>query len=125
MNVTLDGKNLFDRQQLEIEKQSFIRNAAERTIAGLDGILSIDLGGRGRKIKQNGSLSAKSRLQLNEKISTISAFMDGGIHTLKTSSGQELQYLKMDSFTVKNERPSGTGIVVDYEIIYTQLKAKI
>jgi hypothetical protein len=125
MNVTLDGKNLFDRQQLEIEKQSFVRDTAERTIAGLDGILSIDLGGRGRRIKQTGSLSAKSRLQLNEKISAISAFMDGNIHTLKTGSGEELENLRMDSFTVKNERTSGTGIVVDYEIIYTQLKAQI
>ncbi len=125
MNVTLDGKNLFDRQQLEIEKQSFVRDTAERTIAGLDGILSIDLGGRGRRIKQTGSLSVKSRLQLNEKISVISAFMDGDIHTLKSGSGQELANLRMDSFTVKNERPSGTGLVVDYEITYTQLKAQI
>ena len=124
MNVTLDGKNLFDGQP-EIEKQSFTRAVAERTVPGLDGILSIDLGSRGRKIKQTGSLLAKSRLQLNEKISLISMLMDGDIHTLKTNSGQELENVRMDSFTVKNDRPNGTGIVVDYEIIYTQLKAQI
>ena len=124
MNVTIDGKNLFDGQP-EIEKQSFIRAAAERTIAGLDGILSIDLGSRGRKIKQTGSLSAKSRMQMNRKIRDIETLMDGDTHTLTTNSGRELTNLRMDSFAVKNERTSGTGLIVDYEIIYTQLKAKI
>ena len=51
MRVTLDGQNLFDEQQLEIEPGSITRNSIERAVAGLDGVLSIDIGRRGRKIK--------------------------------------------------------------------------
>jgi len=121
MRVTLDGQNLFDEQQLEIEPGSITRDSIERAVAGLDGVLSIDMGGRGRKIKQKGLLQAKSRMQMNNRINTISAYMDGNTHTLARSDGEKLNNLRMDSFKVSMERASGSGIVVDYEIIYTQL----
>ena len=60
MRVTLDGYILFDEQQLEIEAGSFSRNSIERTVPGLDGVLSIDVGRHGRKIKQRGVLRAKN-----------------------------------------------------------------
>jgi hypothetical protein len=121
MRVTLDGQDLFDEQQLEIEPGSISRDSIERTVAGLDGVLSIDMGGRGRKIKQKGLLQAKSRTQMNNRINTISAYMDGNTHTLTRSNGEELENLRMDSFKVSKERTGGRGIVVDYEIIYMQL----
>jgi len=119
--VTLDGQNLFDGQQLEIEQDSIQRDSAEKTVPGLDGILSIDLGSRGRKIKQKGILRAKSRSQMNEMIKAVSAFMDGKTHTLKLSSGDLVEYLRMDVFKVGKVQPSGAGLVVSYEIVYTQL----
>ncbi len=121
MRVTLDGQNLFDEQQLEIEPGSITRDSIERAVAGLDGVLSIDMGGRGRKIKQKGLLQAKSRMQMNNRINAISAYMDGNTHTLARSDGEILNNLRMDSFKVSKERAGGSGIVVDYEIIYTQL----
>jgi len=121
MSVTLDGDILFDRQQLEIEPGSFNRSTIEKSAPGLDGVLSIDLGRRDRKIKQTGTLRAKSRLQMNDRINSISAYMDGDTHTLVTGTGQEFGNLRMDSFTISNERTDGSGIVVDYEITYTQL----
>jgi len=121
MRVTLDGQNLFDEQQLEIEAGSISRDSIERAVAGLDGVLSIDIGGRSRKIKQKGLLQAKSRTQLNNRINTISAYMDGKTHTLVRSDGEQLNNLRMDSFKASKERAGGRGIVVDYEIIYTQL----
>ena len=121
MRVTLDGQNLFDEQQLEIEPGSISRVSIERAVAGLDGVLSIDMGGRGRKIKQKGLLQAKSRTQLNNRINAISAYMDGNTHILARSDGEQLNNLRMDSFKVSKERAGGIGIVVDYEIIYTQL----
>jgi hypothetical protein len=121
MRVTLDGQNLFDEQQLEIEPGSVSRDSIERTVAGLDGVLSIDMGGRGRKIKQKGLLQAKSRMQMNNRINAISVYMDGNTHTLARSDGENLNNLRMDSFKVSKERAGGSGIVVDYEIIYTQL----
>jgi hypothetical protein len=121
MKVTLDTQTLFDEQALEISPDSFSRDSIERTVPGLHGVLSIDLGLRGRKIRQTGTLRAKSRTQLNERISKISAFMDGDTHTLTTSSGTEFTNLRMDSFKTGTEHADGTSIVTDYEIIYTQL----
>ena len=121
MSTTLDGQALFDEQQLEIEVGSFGRDSMERTVPGLDGVLSIDLGGRDRKITQKGTLRAASRSQMDERASVISACMDGDIHTLVTDSGEEFDNLRMDVFKVTRERSSGTGLVIDYEIIYTQL----
>jgi hypothetical protein len=121
MKVTLDAQMLFDEQALEISADSFSRDSIERTVPGLNGVLSIDLGRRGRKIKQTGTLRAKSRAQLDERINKIAAFMDGNTHTLITNSGREFTNLRMDSFKPDSEHANGTGIVVNYEIVYTQL----
>ena len=121
MKATLDSNILFDEQALEISAGSFSRDSIERAVSGLDGVLSIDLGRRGRKIKQTGTLRAKSRAQLDERISKIAAFMDGDTHTLTSGSGREFVNLRMDSFKTGTEYANGTGIVVDYEIVYTQL----
>lgn len=121
MSTTLDGQVLFDRQRLEIEVGSINRDSIEKAIPGLDGVLSIDIGGRSRKIKQKGILRATSRSQMNEKINSISAYMDGNTHTLEADGGEEFDNLRMDVFKVAGERVSGSGVAVDYEIVYTQL----
>jgi hypothetical protein len=71
MSTTLDGQRLFDEEGLRIEPGSFGRDSVERTAAGLDGVLSIDLGRRSRKIKQSGVLRAQSRAKMNERIDAI------------------------------------------------------
>ena len=121
MKVTLDAQMLFDEQALETKADSFSRDSIERTIPGLHGVLSIDLGLRGRKIRQTGTLRAKSRTQLDERISKIAAFMDGNTHTLTTGSSREFINLRMDSFKTGAEHADGTAVMVDYEIVYTQL----
>jgi hypothetical protein len=121
MSATLDGQKLFDKQDLKIEPGSVSRDSTERTVSGLDGVLSIDLGRRSREIKQRGVLRAKSKSQMNERISTISAYIDGNTHTLATSNEEEFDNLRMDVFKVTNKRVSGGGFCCDYEIIYTQL----
>ena len=121
MKTTLDEQILFDEQTVEISADSFSRDSIERTVPSLNGVLSIDLGLRGRKIRQIGTIRAKSRTQLNERINKITAFMDGDTHTLVTSSGREFVNLRMDSFKTAAEHTDGTGIITDYEIIYTQL----
>lgn len=120
MQVTLDGQRIFDEQSLEIRTGSFKRDSLERAIPGLDGMISIDLGRRNRQITQTGTLRAESRLQMDSRISTISAHMDGDTHTLVTDN-REFDNLRMDSFKILNEYTDGIGIRVDYEIVYTQL----
>jgi len=121
MSATLDGQSLFDEQELKIQRASFNRDSIERAVPGLDGVLSIDMGERGRKIKQSGVLRTGSRSQMDNRISTISAYMDGNTHTLATSSGEEFDNLRMDAFKVTKEKVSGSGLCCDYEIVYTQL----
>lgn len=121
MSATLDGQNLFDEQDLKIERGSVGRDSIVKTVSGLDGVLSIDLGGRERRIKQRGMLQAKSRSQMDDRISAISAYIDGDTHTLVTGSGEKFDNLRVDAFKVTKERVSGSGLCCDYEIVYTQL----
>jgi hypothetical protein len=121
MGATLDGEQLFDAQDLEIQPGGFGRDSAERAIPGLDGVLSTDLGLRSRKIRQVGVLRAQSAFKVNERIGAISAYMDGDTHTLVTGSGEEFRNLRMDTFETGKSRASGGGAAVDYEIVYTQL----
>jgi hypothetical protein len=121
MNVTLDGQNLFDQQQLNIETSSIRRASVERSMPGLDGVLNIDLGRRSRQVIQKGTLQAKSRTQMNDRIGAISAYLDGSTHMLTTSNGEVFENLRMDVFKAGKEQISGAGMVIDYEIAYTQL----
>ncbi|MHC4475714.1 MAG: hypothetical protein ACYTEL_08710 [Planctomycetota bacterium] len=121
MGVTLDGQAVFDGEGLELEVGSCGRGSVERSAPGLDGVVSIDLGGRGRKIKQRGVLRARSRLELNARISAVSGYMDGDTHKLVTDGGEEYDDLRMDRFKVGQVRSSGGGLAVDYEIVYRQL----
>jgi hypothetical protein len=120
--LALDGQRLFEEVQVEIKADSLTRDSLERYVPGLEGVVSIDLGGRGRKIKQSGVLRAKSKAQMDGKVAVVSAFMDGATHVLATDGGNVFENLRMDSFKVSNERTSGADVVVDYEIIYTQLQ---
>ena len=121
MSITLDGQRLFDEQNIKIEAGSFSRDAIEKAIPGLDGVLSIDLGARSRQVKQRGALRVKSLLEMEDKISLISSHMDGNTHKLVTGDGEELDNLRMDHFKITRKQINGSGLCWDYEIIYTQL----
>ena len=122
MSTALDGQSIFDEQHLKIELGSVNRDSMERTVPGLDGVLSVDMGRRSRVIKQKGALQAKSKLKMDHRISLISAYMDGKAHKLVVRNGEEFDNLRMDVFKVSNERVGGIGVTVDYEIVYTQLR---
>jgi hypothetical protein len=121
MSTTLDGNALFDEQGLQIQVGSCSRAHIERAIYGLDGVVSIDLGQRTREIRQRGILRAPDRVAMQARTDSIAAFMDGGTHTLRTTGGQEYHNIRTDSFKQVDERTSGSGLVVEYEILYTQL----
>ncbi|MBN2138411.1 MAG: hypothetical protein JW720_11450 [Sedimentisphaerales bacterium] len=124
MGVTLDGQILFGEHQPDLEAGSFSRDSMELVVPGLDGVLSIDLGGRGRRIRQKGVLRAASRAQLQAKVEAVSAFMDGGTHVLGAGDGREFCDVRVDSLELSNERTGGGGVSIDYEITYMQLKAQ-
>ena len=122
MSISLDGQNLFDARDVEIECGNVKRASIERAVGGVNGVVSIDLGSRERSVKQRGTLRAKSRSEMYKKIDAISAYIDGGTHTLVINADRQLDDLRMDSFKYKNVRASGNGFCLDYEIVYTQLK---
>jgi len=121
MHATLDGQAVFDEQELTIAIGSPGRASLERSIAGLDGMLSIDLGARSRRIRQTGVLRAAGRAAMDARIDAIAVFLDGQTHTLTTADGRVYDNLRVDSFQQLRERAAGPGIVVEYEIAYTQL----
>jgi len=123
MATTLNGQSLFDERTLHIEVGSVSRDSVERSIAGLDGVIGIDLGRRGRVIKQSGSIRASSKAELEDKLGLIRDYMDGYAYTLITNNGERFENVRIDAFKTKNERPGGAGLAVDYEIVYTQLRA--
>ncbi|MBM4029535.1 MAG: hypothetical protein FJ280_29675 [Planctomycetes bacterium] len=121
MGVTLDGQAVFDEQELTLAVRSPSRASLQRSVAGLDGVLSIDLGARPRQVRQTGVLRAAGRAALNARLEAIAAFLDGRTHTLTTADGRTYRNLRLDSFQPLQERTGGPGIVVEYEIVYTQL----
>ena len=123
MRIILDGDDLFDEQEVKIEVGSISREAVERAVTGLDGVVSIDMGKRSRSIKQRGVITANSRTAMQQRIEAISAYIDGNTHTLVTNYGDEYRDVRVDAFRVKTERTGGNGVTVDYEILYTQMVA--
>jgi len=120
MQAKLDGTVEFEQQQLKVE--IWRRETIERAASGVDGVLSIDLGKRSRKIVQNGVLRAESDEALRSRIDTVSALMDGGTHTLQTAEGQQFDNLRIDAFEMGQKDYSGRGACQEIEIKYTQLK---
>jgi len=123
MDVRLDGERVFDSEGLSVEVGPVKRDRVERSAAGLDGVLSVDLGSRTRRVKQCGVLRGQSKAKLREKIEVVSVFTDGKGHLL-TVDGQQYSNVRVDSFEVTGERISGVGVETEYEVIYTQLQVQ-
>ncbi|MFH1615027.1 MAG: hypothetical protein ABIG61_08090 [Planctomycetota bacterium] len=122
MKLLLDSQNVFDGVSEELRIGGWSRGEVQKSVNGLDGVLSIDLGKRSRKIKQEGVLRTSSKSALNNKIETISNFADGMSHILNVDDGRSFANIRVDSFEVGSFTVSGTGICCDYQIVYTQLQ---
>ena len=119
MKATVDGLVLFE--QLELKAGSWRREAVQRTAAGLDGIVSVDLGCRSRQLVGSGVIRAFSDLTLKARLDTIRLLMDGATHTLTTSDGRRLSNLRIDAVSAGKQTDSGSGVSCAFEIRFTQL----
>ncbi len=119
MKATLDGLVLFE--QLELKEGSWQREAVQRTAAGLDGEVSVDLGCRSRQLVGRGVIRAFSDLTLEARLDTIRLLMDGATHALMTSDGQCLSNLRIDAVSTGEKAKSGSGVCCEFEIRCTQL----
>ena len=108
-------------EQMHLETGSYQRDAAERSVTGLDGVISIDLGMRKRQLIQKGILHAASAEALREKVDSFSKLIDGRIHKLVLGNGKCFDNLRVDGVEVAPECHSGKGPSCDLKIRYTQL----
>lgn len=99
---------------------SWARESIEKSAAGLDGVVSVDLGMRKRKIKVSGLVEDQSKDALKQKAAQIEALVDGGMHTLESDAMYE--NIKIESFAVVKESSSGRGVGCEFEMGLSQLR---
>lgn len=119
MKAKIDETLEFEQKHLEIG--SYQRDSAERSVTGLDGVMSIDLGMRKRQLVHEGILHAGSTEALRAKVNSFSKLVDGRTHKLVLGDGKSFDNLRVDAFEVATECHSGKGPSCDFEIRYTQL----
>ena len=117
--AVLDGSVAF--VQLRLEVGSWTRQTIERAAAGLDGVVSVDLGGRHRLLMQRGVMRAFSHAGLEAKLNTVRALVDGAAHTLAVSDGQSFANMRVDGVLPGERIAGGGGVRCEFEVRYTQL----
>jgi hypothetical protein len=120
MAAVLDGTIKF--KQLCLEVGSRARDSIERSVSGLDGVLSIDLGMREREITVKGLLRAVSVELLSARTDAIAELIDGRTHILEAADSREFKNLRVDSFEVTRQDYSGGGVCCEFAIQFTQLR---
>ena len=121
MKANLDEIVCFDESPAELIVKNWKRDYISRSVAGLDGVINIDLGKRQREIIQTGTFRAVSNYALDRKIDTINNLIDGQSHTLLWNNGDSFANLKISSFETAKRNLAGIGPSCDYKICYTQL----
>jgi hypothetical protein len=120
MAAMLDSTIKFE--QLGLEVGSRTRDSIERSAAGVDGALSIDLGMRKRKIVVKGLLRAISVELLLARENSMAELIDGDMHILKSANGVKFKNLRIDSFEVTRQDYSGSGVCSEFTMQVTQLR---
>ena len=119
--MKFDGKELFGKGDYSLQVRSWRREGVDYGFAGLDGVVSVDLGRRERKLKQRGWLTAESVGALMRQMEEISGYIDGQGYELVDQGGISYGRVRMDSFTLLGSITAGNQARCEYEINYTQL----
>ena len=120
-SITFNDEKLFGAGEHKLKPLSWRREAIQRGFAGLDGVVSVDLGRRERKLKQQGRLSAVSTAALLKRMEEITNYIDGQAYKLIDQHGTVYEQVRMDDFTILGSITSANQACCEYEIIYTQL----
>ena len=119
--IMFNGQAIFGAGRHALRPGSWRRESTDRGFAGLDGVMSVDLGRRERKLKQRGVLSAGSIAALVELIENVSAHIDGQCYQLLDQHGVAYSNVRMDSLSLLSPIAVGSQSQCEYEIVYTQL----
>ena len=119
--ITFDGKAIFGHGSHHLEAGSWRRERVDRGFCGLDGILSLDLGCRERRLIQRGELSSTSSGAIQAMAANISNYLDGSVYELTDGYGETYSNVRMDSFELTKPMCTGLPARCEYKIQYTQL----
>ena len=119
--ILFNSEKLFGGGGHTVVPMSWRRETFDKGFAGLNGVLSIDLGLRGRKIKQRGRLIANSIAAIAVLAESISNYIDGQAYTLVDQNCINYANVRMDSFEMLEPVATGNQACCEYEIVYTQL----
>lgn len=122
MTIVFNGQCLFLGSGHLVWSLSWERDQVERSFAGLNGVVSLDLGRRTRKLKQCGQLLAESVSGIKKQIDTINDCIDGRVHELVDQNGMIYSSVRMDSFSPAGPLARSGRVFCKYEISYTQLR---
>ena len=120
MKTTLDGIIEFEQTQLAVG--SWRRESIERSAAGVDGAVKVDLGRRTREIVQKGVIQSGSRAALLAKVDIISDMANGASHTVEIAEGDKFENMWIEKVVVGSTEYRGSGTSVEIEIKYVQLR---
>jgi hypothetical protein len=118
---TIDGQALFASGPHAFTVGSVEQQVIRRSAAGLDGEMVIDLGRRGRVIRQTGRLQAATVGELQAAFDQLHTFVDGHLHTLVDANGREFAGVLMEAIAPAGPVQHGRGYWCDYEIVYRQV----
>ena len=121
--IRFNNDDLFGIGRHAVEPMTWRRESVDSGFAGLNGVVSIDLGRRERKIKQRGCLRAVSVESMLQQIENISAYINGQAYTLVDQDGVSYANVRMDSFVLLEPISASNQASCEYEIMYTQLSA--
>jgi len=120
MKATLDGTIEFE--QVELSVGSWRRDNIERSAAGVDGAVKVDLGQRRREIVQKVVMRAPSRTALFAKIDFVRGNQDGRCHSMETGESERFEHLWIDTVKIGSTDYRGRGASCKVEIRYEQLR---
>ena len=121
MRVWIDGEVKID--EANFEAGSVRRQVVERSVGALDGVVSIDLGGRGRDIAVEGILRAASGKGLDVLTDMIEAKMDGGVCVLSIDDGREFDDVRIDVFETAEREFGGSSVSCKCKLQCRQLNS--
>lgn len=122
MWTKIDKTIKLEHEELQID--SWVRFAAERSAPGLDGVITVDYGMRSRRIIQWCIIRAASESSLQDALNAVVDLIDGKEHAVTLENGAYYGCLRVDSVSSEKNRQSGAGVSCKIEIIYTQLRNK-
>ncbi len=120
--VLIGGADLLGSGPHALTVGDWARRRLDRRFAGLDGLLSIDLGAGGRPMTIRGRLVADSAASLMMRVAAIEALAEpGALHTVAAPDGRSFANVRMEDIRAGRVLSAAGKSAVGYELSLLQL----